>query len=174
MRIVSLILGVLAGSATMAAQSNTAITPSILIASPASVGCPIGVVAERRSATVLHQVTSASPVAQTQNVALTFQRVSTLKIEQVSVVVHGISGATRLMPAAGAASTGDLEETFQLTREPDASSLANSFIRTRHIHIVRWVELKTIEYADGSSWHESPESKCRATPSGLELIASKR
>jgi hypothetical protein len=36
---------------------------------------------------------------------------------------------------------------------------------------VRWIDLDSITYADGSMWHSSPQRKCQVVPDRFMLVA---
>jgi len=156
----------------MPAQVKLGESPTVLFASPNSTGCPIGMVAERQSAPIVSTVGNASPVPSTQAIQLRFRHYPAPNIEQVTVIVHGLSGKSRMMPA-NSADSNDVEESFQLTRAADASSLTASYVRPTRVRTTQWIELTRVEYADGTTWRASREAQCTITPNNFVLVSAR-
>lgn len=158
-------------SGSLLAQQNSAARPSVLTAPVVSEGCPIHLSAQRR-ATVTFNVARMPQKSHGQELELMFSRMNAPKIEKISVTVHGWSSGSRMAPAE-MNSKDDAVETFELVRPADALSLLESRIATRKMSFIRWVELNSIDYANGSSWHATKDSQCRATPERFQLVASR-
>jgi len=146
-------------------------SPAVLFASPMSSGCPIGIAAER-SLSVIVKIRSAGAAPQTQGLQLRFQHLLAPGIEGVTGVVHGLSGKSRMMPA-GSDSSSDVAETFHLNRPEQAASLSAAYLQPKTVRMTQWIELTSVDYTDGSSWHSSQAARCRVTPSNLVLVAGR-
>jgi hypothetical protein len=155
----------------MSAQVKLGESPTVLFLSPGSTGCPIGLTAERRSAPVINTIGNAPPSPPTQRLHLRFVSYAARNIEQVTVIVHGLSGRSRIIPA-DSASSSDVEETFHLTRSAEASSLTASYLWPQNIRTTQWIELTSVDYADGSTWRASREAQCTVTPSNFVLVTA--
>ncbi len=172
------LVAVLAAGASVWAQGTVAVTPSVWVAPPESVGCPIRVDAQRRSLTDLSWAGEGDrPKAGGQGLHLDFgrsdadfDRRDTPRIVKADVVVHGTSSASRVMPA-GSGARNDVAETFELVRPAAALTLARADVWTKKMMSIGWVEVVGLEYADGTSWRASKGSVCRAAPNGLLLVA---
>ena len=143
--------------------------PAFLFATPTSHGCPIAILAERRSPAAVSTIGTPSTTPRNQAIQLRFYRFFGPKIEQVTVVVHGFSEKSRIMPLS-TERTSDVEETFQLTRSGHAASLAASFLQPKRVFLTQWIELRNVGYVDGSTWHASHVAECTVTPSRLVLV----
>jgi hypothetical protein len=77
------------------------------------------------------------------------------------------------MPAGDTANKNTME-TFELHSDASVKRLLSSEISLKKMSAVNWVDLTEIEYADGSVWHASSNSKCRAVPNNLLLVTDAR
>ena len=66
--------------------------------------------------------------------------------------------------------TSDVDETFRLAKNEQATSLAASYLRPERVFITQWIELKDVEYTDGSNWHASRAAQCTVTPDNFILV----
>jgi hypothetical protein len=105
-----------------------------------------------------------------QSVQLNINPEDLLKITKLEIVVHGFPDVARTTPV-GTFDSG-ISETFQLARDPEGHLAAS--IQTHGITTVQSVELTMIEFADGSVWRSSVESRCRVAPDLLVLVAGTR
>jgi hypothetical protein len=156
----------------MSARVELVQSPAVLFASPVSNACPIGIVAERRSPVSMSTVGTSPVATRTQGIRLRFQHFLTPEIQQVTVVVHGLSQRSRIIPA-DIRSISDLEETFQLTRAEQATSLTTSYLQPSRVFITQWIELTSVDYTDGSTWHAWRAGQCTVTPNKLILVAGR-
>jgi len=177
MRNASLLVVLLLTSVGISAQQSADNAPGVFIAhfqTPLMLNsCPVNFAAQRQSSTEVRYANQGQEKSHGQGVQLTFTQRQTLEIVKVQVTVHGTSDKVRIIPA-GSSANEDLTEIFQLERQPGTASLLRSSLWTRSMGSVSWVDLTEIEYADGYVWHKSKVSQCRATPSGLLLIADNR
>jgi len=171
MRGTSALLAALLASATLSAQVKVAESPAVLFDAPMSSGCPIGISAERRSSVAVSTVGSAPGRTLSQGLQLRFSRLFTPGIEGVTVVVHGLSGKTQMMPAG--IDSSDVAESFHLNRAGQAASLSASYIEPKRVRTTQWVELTSVDYTDGTTWHESSGGQCKVTPSNFVLVAGR-
>lgn len=166
----SMILTFVLASLSIAPHTNAATTPAIFTQPPTGESCPVGFSAERRSIPTLKNVRNAD-AHRGQGLRINFVAIPSATILKASLTVHGASAKLRTVPASfDVAMPDDATETFQLTGTQ--GSLLHSSIWTRQIVAVNWVELTQLEYADGSTWHTSPESRCTAAPSLMVLVDS--
>ncbi len=198
MRSASISLMMLLSSVGLSAQTGTGSTAAILTPGPASVACPIGFSVRRRAASEVLFAKDAAQIPHNQGLQLKFDHMDASNIVQADITVHGMSGNVRKMPAsAGPASadpasadpasadpasadpaSADMDthttEIFELRSKVQAASLFQSEIWMTKLNAVSWVELTEIKYADGSVWHASAGSQCRAVPNGYLLVAETR
>jgi hypothetical protein len=160
----------LLAGASMSAQPNAGSPATVLPVLSAGQGCPVNFSAQRQAGLAVRSVRDGQGKIDGQGLTITFQQLYTPKIAGVSVTVHGTSGQTASM-ITNSGLQGDVSESFTLKRDAPASSLSNSAIWTRKVKAIRWLELTKIEYADGSQWEPSKESRCRVQP-GLLVFTS--
>jgi len=110
----------------------------------------------------------ASPEHSAQSLGVTLGNAAK-RIVSADVVVHGYSGGTHILPAA--VRPEEITESFHLAAK-EGFPLADSPIRTTRIAMVQWLELTRIEYADGTSWQPSSDSRCTASPSLFVLVGA--
>ena len=143
--------------------------PASFFATLASHGCPIAISADRHSPAAISTIGTLRTTPRNQAVQLRFHQFYGPKIEQVTVVVHGFSQESRIMPL-DTERTSDVAETFQLRRSELAASLVASYLQPTRVFITQWIELKNVGYTDGSTWHASRSAECTVTPSKLALL----
>jgi hypothetical protein len=159
----------LLSSVALTAQTASRGTNAILTAGPVSASCPVGFYASRTAAPTLMVTKGSSQTPPNLGLQLNFSHTDTLKIAKASITVHGASTKGRFMPADTAEAT-DMTETFSLQGADTAQKLRHAEVWLTKMNAVSWVDLTEIEYVDGSVWHASRFSKCRAVPSNLLLV----
>ena len=164
----------LAGTGLPAQQANHA----QFVAPPASVGCPVSLTASRPQGLVAMRNVADGKQDATEKHAgpaldLRFMPESGLGagIREVSVTVHGDSGATPLMQT-GSGGRDEASETFSLVRGKDIGPLNSSEVWPKQVRNVRWVEVTKIVYIDGKVWQQSDRAKCRAGLNGFVLVGA--
>lgn len=176
MRIFAL-LSLLATSSFIAAQT-TPTGPAVLVAPPASQGCPVNLSARHADdgATVMVSPQSAR---HGQGYHLAFQPNRSRGIVQVKLTLHGMAGYSIVPASCGGPNkpedrtgTGqDATDTFTVAPSADAKHFFHSTVFTEKLTGVQWVELNEIVFTDGTTWHESASASCRVAPNGFMLVA---
>jgi len=89
-------------------------------------------------------------------------------IVSAGVIVHGLDGkpALRNTDAAG---SGDASRTLSVSFAAVGSGQFSASLVAHGLTAVRWIELHSITYADGSTWTAQPGA-CRIEPDWLMLI----
>lgn len=173
MRVISLPMILLLASTSMLAQANAGTAPTVLTAPPTSQACPVTFYAKRTGGLVVRYAKDGHQEPDGQGLQLTFSRQDAPKIEKTVVTVHGLSAQGGVLPVH-TNTNEDISETFILERHAGATSLDTSEIWTHKIGPARWVELTQIDYADGSVWQQSKESKCITEPDLFLLVTASR
>jgi hypothetical protein len=93
------------------------------------------------------------------------------RIVAVDIAVHGYAAGARPIPAMRRPE--EITETFHLVAS-EGHPLVDSSISTTHIGMVNRLDLIRIEYAGGTTWQPSSQSRCTASPSLLLLVDSAR
>jgi len=171
MRSSSLFLMLLLAPPALVAQTSAGSTSAVFTAPPASQACPINFSVKRTPNSGLvavdHPNAPGEPPA--QGLELNFRNPPPSPIVKAEITVHGMSGV-HMVPAA-AQKGSDSTETFVLAASED-SPLLHPSIWTTKVNAVAWLELTRIEYANGTTWQSSAESRCTAAPSLLVLVDS--
>jgi hypothetical protein len=88
------------------------------------------------------------------------------------VIVHGLNGNERILPAMGGAGHADIIRTFTVNLAPDEEPGMAGELVLPGFTSARLIELESVTYTDGSTWKFSNPSACRAVPDMLMRIAS--
>jgi hypothetical protein len=171
MRSSPIILMLLLSSSGLAAQTNSATTPAIFLSPPASESCPVNFSAERRPNGALVQV-DHGVTFRGQGVEINLSGSSSAPILKVDLKLHGMTPGVHIAPASVGGPTAKYStEIFQLASN-DGSPLQHSSVSSARLGTVDWLELTRIEFANGTTWQSSAESRCVVAPSLLVLVDS--
>jgi len=135
-------------------------------------GCPVGFSASRQSGLQLKSTSEASQTGPVQGLHLNLHRRSTPDIASIEVTVYGIAQKGLYLPL-GTESTRPISKTFELHRVSDDTSLNEADVMMRLAGTLNAVNLNSITYADGTTWHSTANFQCRAVPSNLLLVGSR-
>jgi hypothetical protein len=97
-------------------------------------------------------------------------------ITGAQITVHGLTARGRIAPARfGDADDPDAatlakQVDLALTVAPGAS--ASTGLLFKGFTSIRWITLDSLTYADGSTWHPSPQHSCRVVPNRVMLVAT--
>lgn len=170
MRPSSMIFVLLLSSATLTAQTSTGNNPAVLVKPPIAQSCPVGFSVDRvPQGAVVRTKEEQAPRGQGLN--LTFAK-PTAQIVSADIIVHGYPARARVIPATPPVPS-EVTESFHLTASTD-QPLLHSTIWTNRMILANWVELKHLEYADGTTWQSSAPRQCAASPSLFVLVDSVR
>jgi hypothetical protein len=93
------------------------------------------------------------------------------KIVSASVTVHGASSSDRYLPVGQRTGLEKVAtQTFELGKDRGAAGLLNAEVWVSRMTSVSWAEVRELKYADGSVWHASLDSECKARPSLFRLV----
>jgi hypothetical protein len=134
-----------------------------------SVGCPIGFDAQVNARAIAGTAEEDKKYGDAPLLELTFGQRGTLKILNATVAVHGLSSSHRFLPV-DKDSIEDTTENFELGQEHGTTALVDTAVWVKKLLFVNWAEVTELKYVDGSTWHPSSDSQCRAVPSKLRLI----
>ncbi|MEI9981561.1 MAG: hypothetical protein WDN23_21730 [Edaphobacter sp.] len=160
-------LFILTSTVTLAQTSATYTIPA------ASQGCPVGFFASRQAGL---QVTTASETKQASNAQglhLTLNHLAKPDIQKIEVTVYATSLKPRSLPL-DTRPEDTISKTFELTRQTGADSLQEADVWMHEVGSIRSVDLISITYADGTTWHATPKLTCEAIPSNFVLVTSRR
>jgi hypothetical protein len=136
-------------------------------------GCPVGFYASRQAnGQILNRASDAKQAGPTQGLHLMLNHLSGPAIQRIEVTVYASSLKLRALPL-DASSPETISKTFSLERQTGASSLSDADVWMHQVGSVRWADLISITYADGTTWHPTETLKCRAIPSNFLLVGSR-
>jgi hypothetical protein len=141
-----------------------------------STGCPVGFFANRQAATNLVIVDRAKQKDRgpAQGLHLMLNRLNRPAIQSIEVTVYGTSLSLKPYALPVAPPADDLiSKTFELHRATGSDSLSEADVWMHQVGSVRWADLISITYTDGTTWHAALNLKCRAVPSNFLLVGVK-
>ena len=175
MRLVVPVLSLLLAGASTLAFATSDSSAIVLHAVPGSQGCPVDLTAQQRSAGELIATGSAAAApdnAARQGVHFVLRNEGDREIVSLSGTLHGLSPRLRMLPAAPQPKE-DVTQAFHLRRKIAEGGSGDSELWMDQVSTIRWIDLESITYADGSVWRPSAQSRCRAVPDPLVLVSSR-
>jgi hypothetical protein len=96
-------------------------------------------------------------------------------IVKADILVHGAKtfGHEGLLLTGSTSATRNDTESIQIAGTAGAP-LLHPVIWTKAMTAISWLELTRLEFADGTVWQASAESRCTAAPSLLVLVDAAR
>ena len=164
------LLFILASASTIAQVSPTTFT----LRSSESAGCPVGFFASRQANGQIMSAKDAKQNGPAQGLHLTLSHLTRTPadIQSIDVTVYGTSPKARVLPLAQQ-SSDTVSKTFELRRTGDNTSLTEGDIWMHQVGSLTSVDLISVTYADGTTWHPTANLKCRAVPSNYLLVGNK-
>jgi hypothetical protein len=135
--------------------------------------CPIGFFARRQATGQIMSAGDAKQDGPAQGLHLMLNHLTAPAIESIEITVYGygISSKARALPAFPTQEPSpDVSKTFELRRSADSNSLSDADVWMHNVGSLSRVDLISVHYADGTTWHTTENLKCRAIPSGILLI----
>jgi hypothetical protein len=94
------------------------------------------------------------------------------EIVSAQFVVHGYSSKGRAMNLANSSSEPDLAKTVDVVLDVKGKSEASSDLSLSRFTAVTSIDLNSITYADGNTWHTPSPEACSIAPDSVMLVAS--
>jgi len=136
-------------------------------------GCPVGFSVSRQAIGQAMSASDAKQAGPAQGLHLTLNHhSSTPDIESIEVTVYASSLKLRALPL-DASLPETISKTFSLERQTGSASLSEADVWMHQVGSVRWADLISITYTDGTTWHPTENLKCRAVPSNFLLVGSR-
>jgi hypothetical protein len=135
---------------------------------PDNSGCPIGFFASRQGTGHAMTAGDAKQAGPAQGLHLMLDHLTAPAIESIEVTVYGVSSKARVLPAGPPPE--DISKTFELRRTAGSNSLSDADVWMPNVGALSKVDLISIHYANGATWHTTENLKCRAVPSNFLLI----
>ena len=165
---------------TLSAAAQAPAVDSSLVWTPTTMQpvCPVDLRAERGTGSglvITHTSEHHGPTGIAQQLHMTFTNRLPKNAVGVTLTVHGLTAAFRIMPAtqSAAASGGTITRTLHLDLTLDPNANASADLTLKSFTSVIRIDLDALDYADGSNWTRSATQTCRIAPDGLMLISSR-
>jgi hypothetical protein len=110
--------------------------------------------------------------ARAQRIHLTMTNLLSREIVSAQFIVHGYSNKQRAMNLANSSSEPDLAKTVDVVMDVKGKSEASSDLSLSRFTAVTSIDLNSITYADGNTWHTPSAEACSITPDLIMLVAS--
>ena len=137
------------------------------------VNCPVAFTAQVNARAIARSIEDEKKFGNAPLLEMTFRPQQTTAIVAATLTVHGLSADSRYLPAVPAPrTTQDRTQTFKLAATEDTHTLTAAQVHVTKMLVIRYAELTALTYADGTTWHSTPETRCTAHPSNLKLIAA--
>jgi hypothetical protein len=148
-------------------------TATVLSIPPATSGCPIGFFANRQSNLQFETASDAAKSGTAQGLHLILDRLSQPGIQRIEVTVYASSLKPRALLLNLNDSPDTISKTFSFERDKGSASLDQADVWMHKVGSVRWADLISITYADGTTWHPTANLKCHAVPSNFLLVGTR-
>lgn len=132
-------------------------------------GCPVGFWAKRSSGLRVLRASDSGQSGPTLGLDILLDHRSAPEIQSVEVTVHGVTTRLRALPA-GVSSSDEVTKIFQLQRASGEKGLSDASVRVPKAGALTRVDLNSVTYTDGSTWHDSKSLRCQAVPNNLVLV----
>ena len=163
MRLSSMFLALLFAPLTLSAQYVTGHSSPYRVELRAAPACPVGFSVDRKpDGAVIWTNSPHLRQPHGQGLDLNFAKPAT-QIVSADIVVHGYLPTTHIIPATPSL-PAEATETFHLAAS-DGQPLLHPSVWTQHMVVVSWVDLTSIDFADGTTWQSSTPRQCSAAPS---------
>lgn len=131
--------------------------------------CPVSISANRLAGGSVVSATHATPDPSAQGVRLILSPTGAT-IASAEIVVHALTLRTRAIPVGPDNTSDTTQKTFNLQRI-NARTTFTSDVWMNQVSGIKYIELISLTYTDGTTWHATSDAPCRAEPSGIVLVA---
>jgi hypothetical protein len=142
------------------------------------VGCPVGLIADRRSDFAMDRVgdTHDSSRGQVhtgpaQGLHISLIHLVTPRIASAEVTIYGVTARASVLPVG--VGSNEISKTFTLQLGEGDKDLQEATVWMHEVGALTRLELNSLTYVDGSVWHESKDSVCITVPSFFLLVGEK-
>lgn len=108
-----------------------------------------------------------------QQIHLTLINLRTHDIVSTQITVHGFSDKWKAIDLAKPSQGPDLAKTLEVVLDVKGMARASSDLSLSRFTAVTSVDLNSITYADGTTWHTSSPAACSITPDLIMLVAAR-
>jgi hypothetical protein len=129
--------------------------------------CPVGLQVERSSGLLAYKNVKAVPAGRDapsweQWFELRMKNFSPREIVNAEITTHGFSYKWRVMPVSAA--TPDFWKTMDVVLDVKGNSSASRELSLGHFSTISTIDVNSVTYSDGSTWHASSPGACSVAP----------
>lgn len=165
------------GSLSLIGQSPAGQEPShpaVLKLVPLQNSCPIDMRVQQGTNGMTVSVGQSRPQGIAQLLHITMTNSKAVGVVAAQVTVHGFTAKGRVAPAEAVQSDPmQTTKTLNLDLRVGAKQDASTDLWVRAFTAVSFIDLDSVTFADGSSWHSSENAACHVALDGLMLISSR-
>jgi hypothetical protein len=137
--------------------------------------CPVGLQVERSGGLFEYKNAKAVPAEQAapsseQWFDLKMINFLPREIVNAEITTHGFSYKWRIMPVSAA--KPDLWKTMDIVLDVKGNSSASRELSLGHFSTIRTIDVNSVTYADGSTWHAPSPGACSVAPSLIMRISA--
>jgi hypothetical protein len=112
------------------------------------------------------------PGVPSQTLTMELSNLGSRNITRAQFTVHGLTAHGQINPATlSDPDAGTTTRQVDLSLNVAHNSKSSAPLLAEGFTSIRWIELDSLTYADGSAWHSSPQHNCSVIPSRLMLVA---
>ena len=109
---------------------------------------------------------------QFQRLQLTLSNPSSRDIVSAEFTAHGFSNKPRARDLSAGSNEPDLAKTIEIALGLKGNGHVSSDLSLQHFTAVTSIDLNSLTYADGTTWHAPSPGACSITPSPVMLVAA--
>jgi hypothetical protein len=109
-----------------------------------------------------------------QRIHLTVTNLQSHEIVSAQITAHGFSDKWKPMDLAYSSQAPDLAKTLDVVIHVKGNGNASSDLSLSRFTVVSSIDLNSITYADGGTWHASSPAACSVIPDSAMLVAATR
>ena len=133
-------------------------------------GCPVGFFASRQAGSQMLYANDGRQPGFRQGLHFILDQLAQPAIDSIEVTVYATSMKGIVLPANFSASQDSISKSFKLERRPGSNGLNEADVWMQQVGSVRWADLISVTFTDGTMWRSTENLKCRAVPSDFLLV----
>ena len=134
-------------------------------------GCPVGFFASRQAGSQMLNANDGKQPGFRQGLHFILDQLARSAIDSIEVTVYATSMKGIVLPANFSSNSQDtISKSFTLERRPGSNGLNEADVWMQQVGSVRWADLISVTFTDGTAWHSTETLKCRAVPSDFLLV----
>jgi hypothetical protein len=105
-----------------------------------------------------------------QRLHLTMINLRAHDVVSAEITAHGFSDKWRAIDLTTTSQTPDLAKTVDVVLDLKGNGHASTNVSLNHFTAVTSIDLTSVTYADGSTWHATSQGACSVTPDLMMLV----